>query len=172
MPAMSFSEFVTQLKNGTKRQTTRRPRRYPLKVGDILKCYYKQRAKKTCDNCLNYSPMDKSCVDNVGCSFHFNLFGPATITELINADTIRANDSGFTSEYIFDYMTGDDRDKWAVEDGFDSFKRADEWFTEKNGPGWMKKEWEIIKFNPWWVDGNNPQQTLKMVDVTVEGSVP
>lgn len=165
MPAISFSGFVCQLKDGTKRQTTRHPRRYPLNVGDTLKCFYKQRAKKTCDNCLNYSQLDKSCVEKVGCSFHFNFFGYATITELINAQTIRESDSGFTSPYIFDYMTSDDRIQWAIDDGFDSFKRADEWFTEKNGPHWMKMEWEIITFNPWWVAGNNPQQKLEIMDV-------
>lgn len=165
MPAISFSEFICQLKDGTKRQTTRRPRRYPLKVGDKLKCFYKQRAKKTCDNCLNYSQFDKSCVENIGCSFHFNLFGYATITELINAQIIRDSDSGFTSPYIFDYMTSDDRIQWAIDDGFDSFKKADEWFTEKYGSNWMKMEWEIIKFNPWWIEGNNPQQKLEIMDV-------
>lgn len=92
------------------------------------------------------------------------LVGYATITELINADIIRASDSGFTSDYIFDYMTSDDRVKWAVDDGFDSFKRADEWFTEKYGPNWMKMEWEIITFSPWWIEGNNLQMRLEVMD--------
>ena len=108
--------------------------------------------------------MDKSCVEKVGCSFHFNFFGYATITELINADTTRASDSGFTSEYIFDYMTGDDRAKWAVDDGFVSFKEADKWFTEKYGDHWMKLKWEIIKFSPWWIDGNKTQMQLEVTD--------
>jgi len=165
MPAISFSEFVNQLKDGSKRQTTRHPRRYPLKVGDFLKCFYKQRAKKTCNNCLNYSQFDKGCVGKIKCSYHFNLFGYATITELINAQTIRDSDSGFTSQYIFDYMTSDDREQWAIDDGFDSFEQADKWFIGKYGYSWMKMEWEIIKFNPWWVEGNNPQTQLEIVDM-------
>lgn len=162
MPAISFSAFVEQLKDGSKRQTTRHPRKYPLKVDDKLKCYYKQRAKKSCDNCLNYSEFDKCCVGGRGCLYHFNFFGYATITELINADTIRASDSGFTSDYIFDYMTYDDRVKWAVDDGFVSFKEADKWFIKNYGSNWMKKEWEIITFSPWWVDGINLQQQLEI----------
>jgi hypothetical protein len=43
MPAMSFSVFKAKLWHGTKCQTIRRPRKKKLKVGDLLKIYWKQR---------------------------------------------------------------------------------------------------------------------------------
>lgn len=43
MPALSFSTFYDKLISGEKQQTIRRPRKRPLKVGDKLYIYWKQR---------------------------------------------------------------------------------------------------------------------------------
>lgn len=82
MPAVSFSrrEFVDKIQEmdifTTFRVHTRDPPR--LKVGDIVTCFYKQRAKKECGNCIGYHPhyplKDKKkergwCIDKNGRKF-------------------------------------------------------------------------------------------------------
>lgn len=46
MPAISFSVLKDKLLSGEKCQTVRKPRKRPLKVGDVLKVYWKQRTKE------------------------------------------------------------------------------------------------------------------------------
>ena len=127
MPLLSFSEptHIIPLLEGTKQQTTRPPRKRPLKIEDTLYCYYKSRMKKSCVNCINqscpswvpskrYTSFQDLC-DDTRLIHHQNFFGKAVITEVVNAETIRESDSGFTSKYIFDYMTSDDREQWDAE---------------------------------------------------------
>lgn len=46
MPAFSFKErFVNKIMNGRKRQTIRKPRKYPVLPGQTLQLYYAQRSK-------------------------------------------------------------------------------------------------------------------------------
>lgn len=47
MPLLSFSVLKPKLLDGSKTQTIRIPRKYPLKVGDILYIYWKCRTKET-----------------------------------------------------------------------------------------------------------------------------
>ena len=46
MPAISFSAFKGKLLSGEKCQTIRRPRKRPLKVGDVLHVFWRMRTKK------------------------------------------------------------------------------------------------------------------------------
>ena len=45
MPALSFSVYRDKLEAGQKAQTIRKMRKYPIKVGDKLFIYWKQRSK-------------------------------------------------------------------------------------------------------------------------------
>lgn len=47
MPAMSFSLLKEMLLSGKKCQTIRKPRKRPLRVGDVLYVYWKQRTKES-----------------------------------------------------------------------------------------------------------------------------
>lgn len=46
MPAISFSLFKEKLLSGEKCQTIRKPRKKPLKVGDVLHMFWKMRTKE------------------------------------------------------------------------------------------------------------------------------
>ena len=46
MPAIGFTVFKEKLFDGTKRQTIRLVRKYPIKVGDTLYLYWKLRTKQ------------------------------------------------------------------------------------------------------------------------------
>ena len=47
MVAISFSVFKEKILDGTKRQTIRKSRKKPIKVGDTLQLYWKLRTKET-----------------------------------------------------------------------------------------------------------------------------
>ena len=47
MVSISFSIFKEKILNDTKKQTIRKPRKYPIKVGDKLQLYWKLRTKET-----------------------------------------------------------------------------------------------------------------------------
>lgn len=46
MPALSFSVFKDKILSGAKRQTIRSVRKHPIKEGDVLYMYWKQRSPK------------------------------------------------------------------------------------------------------------------------------
>jgi len=45
-PALSFSDFKNEVRSGVKRQTIRALRKRPIRVGDTLYLYWKQRTKE------------------------------------------------------------------------------------------------------------------------------
>lgn len=149
MVLMNFSELkhVDQLLNGTKRQTTRAPRRRPIKVGDELQCYFKPRMGKVCNNCISKhcgnsmaetnKPIDKHCNGSSDLPNHNNSFGIA-IVKLISR--VRISD-----------MPAEMKEQWAKADGFKSFDEANIWFTNTTGSDWPDKEWNVIIFRPGWV---------------------
>jgi hypothetical protein len=56
VPILSFSDsnHVPLILDGRKAQTTRRPRKNPIKVKDTLRVYFRSRMKKgTCLNCIS-----------------------------------------------------------------------------------------------------------------------
>lgn len=46
MPALGFTKLLDKLLDGTKTQTIRKPRKHPLKVGDVLYIFWKMRTKQ------------------------------------------------------------------------------------------------------------------------------
>lgn len=133
MPLMSFSTLKSALQLGNKRQTTRLPRKRPLKVGDTLHVYFKSRAKKTCDNCIT-----RHCIsENTPCDSHTNKFGNAVITGIKTGHFITLTDRELRA--------------WARRDGFADFDCANKWFFDQYGARWMHMEWVVITFEPDWV---------------------
>jgi hypothetical protein len=47
MPLLSFTHFLAKLLDQSKLQTIRKPRKYPLRVGDLLRVYWKCRTPDT-----------------------------------------------------------------------------------------------------------------------------
>ena len=156
MPLLSFSDskHVPLILDGRKAQTTRRPRKSPIKVKDTLRVYFRSRMKKgTCLNCIsktctksNANSDPKNSLEDWGkdngCELWYNFFGTAKVTAVTRV--------GRTTLTIDKW---DDREKesWAIADGFTNFDEADKWFKRIHGPDWQAQEWDIIHFEGDWL---------------------
>lgn len=144
MVLLSFSEqsHVKKILDGRKRQTTRLPRKYPIKEGDFAQLYFMSRMKRgNCRGCITNCSISKisDCLD-YDCQDWDNFFGNAKITSV---ETIN-----------FSKMDAEALEEWAQADGFDSWQSAAIWFTEtysKKLPNWRKADWVVIKWNPQWM---------------------
>lgn len=150
MVMMSFSEpnHVPLILDGRKAQTTRKPRKNPIKVGDTLQLYYKSRmVKGTCDNCIEIGDCSNGyhVTGFEGCNKWNNFFGTAKVTKIESFHELTNFDSNDLSKYAL--VLHD----WAVKDGFKDFQEADEWFTYVHNPNWIMQDWDIIYFKGDWL---------------------
>lgn len=161
MPLMPFTEpeHVLMLLDGTKQQTTRLPRKHPIKTGETLYCYFKPRKKAGCNNCIAYSNEDKDCVRGAKCSYWHNYFGEATVTRIWHHwDRPLWKGEGLFEHFgvrFCDLATDEEGrsilERWSQRDGFLDFAHADKWFRDHHGAEWMKKDFDIITFEPKWL---------------------
>jgi hypothetical protein len=141
MVLVSFSEpaHVPMLLNGRKQQTTRLPRKNPIKIGDTLHCYFKSRlGKGTCKNCIEQECVYYEGDETTPCPEWNNFFGTAKVTEIIPL-----------------HEALKDKEEWAKLDGFDSFEDANMWFTATAGANWTALPYKVIWFDPEWVKGGD-----------------
>ena len=110
MPALNFQkQFASKVESGEKRQTIRRVRKRPIKIGDRLQLYTGQRTKR-CEllmtaTCLSCSPV------------------------LINEHSVAVEKDG-TVEFWTEGMAAE----WfASQHGFQSWPDMREWFDERYG---------------------------------------
>jgi len=147
MVLVSFSEpvHVQKIVDGSKRQTTRQPRKSPIKEGDSARLYYRVRMKPCCQNCINpecpYAVQGelecdyaKTGLKRFACDQHINFFGNAKITSV--------------KTILFTEMPYLWKAAWALSDGFESWEQADKWFSEHNGPHWTSFPWVVITWEP------------------------
>lgn len=140
MPMIGFSipDHVLKIRYGIKKQTTRKPRKSPLKSGDLLVMYYIPRMKKgTCKNCVNvdcYKELEsrQSSLNTDGCEKWTNLLGRARVTRCVNI--------------IPNQLSLSEISNWSTKDGFDTLLDADRWFMGQYGPEWWTDEWNVIEF--------------------------
>jgi hypothetical protein len=147
MPLIGFSEptHIPLLLTGQKTQTTRKPRQKPLQKGDTLYMYYKPRAKKSCNNCINLfcalalSKDHKAMREIKICKSHTNYIGKATITNITTTTIAElVNNEGYEAV-----------EEWARRDGFKNYCEAGEWFSHRyGGEDWIFETWTIITFTP------------------------
>ncbi len=149
MVLLSFSDpkHVPLIISGEKAQTTRKPRKNPIKVGDTLHVYFKLRMAKTCENCIF-----EKCICSVqnrkgvflgeDCAQQTNFFGTAKV---IRVAKLRETTS------LIENWRDDIKEWWANLDGFSSFAEANEWFTRVHGPDWQAQDWDVIYFEGDWL---------------------
>jgi hypothetical protein len=145
MALMIFSDpkHVGLIWAGIKDHTTRLPRKRPIKEGELLHCYYRSRMKKTCANCVNqdceFSVIGgEDFIPGTKCSNHTSYIGVATV------DRIRKG-------IQFQNFTEEEKEKWAIRDGFKDFADANEWFVKNHGKDWQAVPLEIIEFEGRWM---------------------
>ena len=147
MSLMPFSipDHVPKLLSGDKLQTTRVTGKW--KPGDVMNCWYRSRAKKTCYNCINPAcdvcggltvrlKTPRTTLLNP-CGGHRNKFGDANIKHVRRLD--------------FYSMSDDELKDWAIRDGFSDFQAASRWFTKTyKGDFWLT-DMDEIQFVPGWL---------------------
>lgn len=106
MPALSFSVFREKILSGAKRQSIRAIRKNPIKSGDKLYLYWKQRSPKECEK-----------LGETTCS---------KVSEiLINQDGVNIKDK------IIINQSG--LDQFAIADGFDNWQAMIAFFDKTHG---------------------------------------
>jgi hypothetical protein len=152
MSLLSFSDtkHVPLIIDGRKAQTTRTPRKTPIKAGDNLYVYFRSRMKKgTCQNCIckmckksnaNSNPRDNLEeweLENNACKFWYNFFGSAIAIKVEDFDPHALSHNALEA--------------WAKADGFKSFAEAAQWFEKVHGKNWVNLPWDIIYFKGDWL---------------------
>lgn len=144
MTLLSFSDpkHVSRILSGEKAQTTRKPRKYPIKAGGTLQVYFRSGMKKDCVNCI-FGQCPASVQTHTHafrgqvCAQHQNFFGTAKVIKVEDFDP------HLLSQFALE--------AWAKADGFESFEEADEWFTKVYGQDWTSQPWDIIHFEGDWL---------------------
>lgn len=101
MPLMPFTipTHIPLILSGAKRQTTRAPRKNPLKLGDKLYFYYKPRQKKGCKNCITTDacniPIPQRSTQELRnfppCEHHNNFFWEAKVVGILHFDSSKSD---------------------------------------------------------------------------------
>jgi len=139
MPIISFSVFKEKIQNGTKKQTIRKLRKYPIKTDDLLYLWWKsrtpQRERLGYAACSEQFLVKMSIIDN-GFNVYFHVW-PVGKTEELSCE---------------------ERAKLAELDGFDSITEMVEWFHKTHGE--MHEEcFQVIRWDD--VLSNNPKEEGK-----------
>jgi len=168
MVLMPFSipEHVPLLLDGRKVQTTRRPRKKPLKVGDVLHCYFKPRQKASCRNCITFCQYNYERRQHFGyscmptalrpCNIWSNYFGEAKIVEIEHFWKLEHWPDNRDPVHTYYSLLGNRREahmeQWAKFDGFANLQEAHKWFVASSkNDAWMFDDWDVIAFEPQWV---------------------
>lgn len=114
MPILSFSVFKEKIQNGTKKQTIRKLRKYPIKNSDLLYMWWKsrtpQREKIGETTCTEQFLIKLSITDN-----GFSVYMPIWRV-------------GETTQLSYDELT-----VLARLDGFSGIQEMTEWFHKTHG---------------------------------------
>ncbi|MDM7919441.1 MAG: hypothetical protein QUS12_09780, partial [Methanosarcina sp.] len=129
MPVIGYSipEHIPLIKDGTKRQTTRRPRAdRMIQEGDRLYNYFIPRLKSgTCKNCLNQLNCTTKGYKVSNCPSWSNYFGAA---DVVHVERLREPDDN-----TFVHWSLNKLEAWAIADGFRDVNQADGFFTGQYG---------------------------------------
>ncbi len=156
--SFSIASMIDKIKEGSKRQTTRIPRKarsngkLAYAVGDKAQLYYRSRMARTCDNCI-VTPQPNPCnhfhSEMIDCPYHNNFFGESEIIEIRhyngNHNYAENGDEIWVDIYLADEPMSD-KDSWAKADGFESWKDALQWFGQTN-PIWAIMPLDVITWD-------------------------
>ena len=120
MPALSFSVFRDKIESGTKRQTIRAIRKNPIKSGDRLLMYWKQRSPKNCEK-----------------------LGDAICTKVSDV-IVMSNGVNFRKKFLISNL---ELNEFAIADGFDNWDQMLQFFDKNYGLPFtgVLIEWDSIK---------------------------
>jgi len=138
--SFSIPSHIDLIKSAKKSQTTRIPRKSrkngapAYKVGNKVQLYYRSRMKGNCDNCI-VTPQPSPCIfwhaEMIDCPYHKNFFGESEIIEIRHYDVGPYYENGheFWMGMFLGSLPVDERESWAIADGFKNWKEAYLWFV-------------------------------------------
>jgi hypothetical protein len=143
MPIISFSVFKDKIQNGSKRQTIRKLRVYPIKKNDKLFLWWKSRTP------------NRAKIGETICSEEFKI----RMSVDVETDTPTIPHLSRFSLTIFklsplatELMNPVEKEELAVLDGFDSSASMAKWFWENHG--WVHEEvFQVIRWDELTVGG-------------------
>ncbi len=156
--SFSIPSMIDKIKDGSKHQTTRIPRKprsngkSAYRVGDKVQLYYRSRMKRTCANCI-VTPQPNPCnhfhSEMIDCPYHDNFFGESEIIEILHYDGnhnyAENGNETWTGIYLADEHISN-KESWARADGFESWRAAFQWFGQKN-PVWALMPLDVITWD-------------------------
>ena len=160
--SFSIPEHIDLIKSAKKSQTTRIPRKSrkdgapAYKVGDKAQLYYRSRQKKSCTNCLKFDPslkfdpimcdIDETVFEDC-CTNHTNFFGESEIIEIRHYDVGHYYEDGheFWMGMFLGSLPADERESWAIADGFKNWKESYLWFVNSTKSNiWEYRALDVI----------------------------
>lgn len=159
MVLLSFSTLyhIEKIKNGSKHQTTRVPRKPhkngspAYKVGDKVQLYYHSRQIKSCSNCIQdkdtYNLVFSERYGRLPCKIWSNFFGESMIVRILHYQYGPYFENGTEIWKGYNLSEADmmEKEKWAVADGFTSWAAANQWFKKSTqSEWWAHKPLDVI----------------------------
>jgi len=148
--SFSITDHIQKIKAGLKFQTSRIPRKPrsngkpAYSVGEKAQLYYRSRMRKaSCDNCI----LNCGKVPNINwCEQHTNFFGESEIIDIIHyhSGDYKERYHEVWTGYTLSYASKEDKESWAIADGFIDFKEASEYFKTSHGGNWADLNWDVI----------------------------
>lgn len=153
--SFSIPEHIPMIKNGSKHQTTRRPRKTrsngqpAYSVFDKVQLYYRSRMKESCENCISKCSYERGGVLGLvfPCRFWSNFFGESGIIDIIHyhRGAYKERFHEVWTGYTLAHVDDEDRERWSKADGFGSWDEAGDWFMKKTGdPNWADQNLDVI----------------------------
>jgi len=156
MIGFSIPSMIDLIKTGKKTQTTRIPRKLrsngkpAYSVGEKVQLYYKPRHKQSCKNCITQIHGDM-CIDIASrrfdcCIDHSNFFGESEIIDIIHYHHVGYGERNHEvwAGYQLSLAPQEDKEAWAIADGFLSWKDASSWFAQEHSPMWADVNLDVI----------------------------
>ena len=152
----SIPSMIDLIKTGAKHQTTRIPRKLrsngkaAYSVGEKAQLYYKPRQKKLCSNCIETKPCNfRITHGNINidrCSSWTNFFGESEIIDIIHYHHVGYGERNHEvwMGYTLSLASQEDKEAWAIADGFLSWKDASSWFAQEHSPMWADVNLDVI----------------------------
>ena len=149
MPLVSFSVFKEKIENGSKKQTIRKLRKYPIKKYDLLYMWWKsrtpQRERLGFSTCTEEFLIKMSIINN-GYSVYLRVWPVGSVEEL----------------------SQEQYEELAKQDGFSCLKEMTEWFYKTHGE--MEQEcFQVIRWDK-LVKNHQFTQTV-ILDIVKEGGI-
>lgn len=155
--SFSIPDHISKIKDTSKHQTTRIPRKPKkngepaYKVGDKVQLYYRSRMANKCENCIVVSSpnacgfYDDDVIDC--CCRHTNFFGESEIIDIIHYHhgDYKERYHEVWMGYTLALADDEDAESWAVADGFENYGFAHDYFYKSTGnPHWADQNLDVI----------------------------